>query len=126
FVVVVVGGLGSIGGAFLAALLIAEIKSFCIGIGDVTWLVHVFSFSKLTLVVEFIVMAVVLVLRPWGLLGRQQSVPRSAGPAEAPSPLPSPAAVRALLALVAVLALVPVFFTGYALVLLIDIMVFAL
>ena len=126
FVVVVVGGLGSIGGAFLAALLIAEIKSFCIGIGDVTWLGHVFSFSKLTLVVEFIVMAVVLVIRPWGLLGRRQSLPRSAGPAEAPLTLPSSSALRALLALLAALALVPVFFSGYTLVLLIDIMVFAL
>ncbi len=46
FVVVVVGGLGSISGAFLAALLIAEIKAFCIGIGDVTWLGHrVFLFQ---------------------------------------------------------------------------------
>ena len=34
-----------------------------------------FSFSKLTLVVEFIVMAIVLVLRPWGLLGRPQGDP---------------------------------------------------
>jgi len=126
FVVVVVGGLGSIGGAFLAALLIAEIKAFCIGIGDVTWLGHVFSFSKLTLVVEFIVMAVVLVIRPWGLLGRQQAAARSAAPAEAPLALPSSTQARALLALVAALALVPVFFSGYALVLLIDIMVFAL
>ena len=33
FVVVVVGGLGSIPGAFLAALLIGEIKAFCIGLG---------------------------------------------------------------------------------------------
>ena len=126
FVVVVVGGLGSIGGAFLAALLIAEIKAFCIGIGDVTWLGHVFSFSKLTLVVEFIVMAVVLVIRPWGLLGRPQSLPRNSGAAEAPLALPSPAAVRALVAMLAALALVPAFFSGYALVLLIDIMVFAL
>ena len=126
FVVVVVGGLGSISGAFLAALLIAEIKAFCIGIGDVTWFGHVLSFSKLTLVVEFIVMAVVLVIRPWGLLGRQQSVPRSAGAAEEPLVLPSPTAVRALVALLAALALVPVFFSGYALVLLIDVMVFAL
>ena len=70
FVVVVVGGLGSIPGAFLAALLIGEIKSFCIGLGNVDLFGVPFSFSKLTLVVEFIVMAVVLVLRPWGLLGK--------------------------------------------------------
>jgi len=63
FVVVVIGGLGSIPGAFVAALLIGVIKAFCVGLG----------YSKLTLVVEFIVMAVVLVLRPWGLLGRAQA-----------------------------------------------------
>ena len=36
FVVVVVGGMGSIPGAFLAALLIAEIKALCIALGDVS------------------------------------------------------------------------------------------
>ncbi|MFP3649200.1 ABC transporter permease subunit, partial [Paraburkholderia sp. SIMBA_054] len=36
FVVVVVGGMGSIPGAFVAALIIAEIKALCIGIGHVT------------------------------------------------------------------------------------------
>ena len=111
FVVVVVGGLGSIPGAFLAALLIAEIKAFCIGLG----------YSKLTLVAEFIVMAVVLVLRPWGLLGRR--------PAEARTPI-APAMdlgwSKAMLGVVVALALVAVFSTGYALVLLTDVLVFAL
>ena len=37
FVVTVVGGLGSIGGAFLAAILIGVAKAFCIGIGTVHW-----------------------------------------------------------------------------------------
>ena len=38
FVVVVVGGMGSIPGAFLAALLIAEIKALCIALGiDLVW-----------------------------------------------------------------------------------------
>jgi branched-chain amino acid transport system permease protein len=111
FVVVVVGGLGSIPGAFLAALLIAEIKAFCIGLG----------YSKLTLVAEFIVMAVVLVLRPWGLLGRR--------PAEARGSLSAAldfGGRTILVSLVVVLALVPVFSGGYALVLLTDVLVFAL
>ena len=50
-----------------------------------------FSFSKLTLVVEFLVMAVVLVVRPWGLLGKPQAPSRNIGcrrsaaaPADAP------------------------------------------
>ena len=77
FVVVVVGGMGSIPGAFLAALLIGEIKAFCIGLGTVEFLGHSFSFSKLTLVAEFIVMAIVLVLRPWGLLGKPWAIQRT-------------------------------------------------
>jgi branched-chain amino acid transport system permease protein len=84
FVVVVVGGMGSIPGAYVAALLIAEIKAICIGIGSVEWFGIAFSFSKLTLVVEFLVMAVVLVLRPWGLMGKPQATSRNSAPAEAP------------------------------------------
>jgi len=84
FVVVVVGGMGSIPGAYVAALLIAEIKAICIGIGNVELFGIVFSFSKLTLVVEFLVMAVVLVVRPWGLMGKPQAVSRNSAPAEAP------------------------------------------
>ena len=70
FVVVVVGGMGSIPGAFVAALLIAEIKALCIGIGHVSIGGIDFSLSRFTLVAEFVVMAVVLVVRPWGLFGR--------------------------------------------------------
>ena len=84
FVVVVVGGMGSIPGAYVAALLIAEIKAVCVGLGTVDVGGFSFSFSKLTLVVEFLVMAVVLVVRPWGLLGKPQAVSRNSAPAEAP------------------------------------------
>jgi len=126
FVVVVVGGLGSISGAFLAALLISEIKAFCIGIGDVTLAGQVFSFSKLTLVVEFVVMAVVLVARPWGLLGRMPVQARGAGEAERPLVPPRRAALIALGAVTAGLALAPLFAAGYTLILLTDVLVFAL
>jgi branched-chain amino acid transport system permease protein len=86
FVVVVVGGMGSITGAFLAALIVAEVKALCIGIG----MVHfggglTVNFSKLTLVAEFLVMAVVLIARPYGLLGRPQ--PATRNPAEIEDPL---------------------------------------
>ncbi len=84
FVVVVVGGMGSIPGAFLAALIIAEIKALCIALGQVSLFGIVISFPKFTLVAEFAVMAIVLVLRPWGLLGKPQSSVRSAGQIEAP------------------------------------------
>ena len=84
FVVVVVGGMGSIPGAYVAALLIAEIKALCIGIGNVELFGIAFSFSKLTLVAEFLVMAVVLVVRPWGLFGRPQGTSRNSAPPEEP------------------------------------------
>jgi branched-chain amino acid transport system permease protein len=84
FVVVVVGGMGSIPGAYIAALLIAEINAMCVGIGTVEVFGMSLAFSKLTLVAEFIVMAIVLVLRPWGLLGRPQTASRHAGEIEQP------------------------------------------
>jgi len=126
FVVVVVGGMGSIPGAFLAALLIAEIKAFCIGIGDVTWLGVDLSFSKLTLVVEFIVMAVVLVLRPWGLLGRAMAATRGTAAPEDPLRLPSKKLLVSGSALVFALAVLPALADPYTLILLGDILVFAL
>ncbi|WP_309682960.1 ABC transporter permease [Polaromonas sp.] len=58
FVVVVTGGLGSIGGAFVAALLIGLVHAFGIGV-----------FPQATLVIVFLTMAGVLVLRPQGLSG---------------------------------------------------------
>jgi branched-chain amino acid transport system permease protein len=123
FVVVVVGGMGSIPGAFLAALIISEAKAICIGMGDVSIGGFVFSFSKLTLVVEFIVMAIVLVVRPWGLMGRPQAIQRQPGDIEAPlRPVPLWAAAAAL----ALLALLPLVADRYTLVLLIDVFAFAL
>jgi branched-chain amino acid transport system permease protein len=110
FVVVVVGGLGSLPGAFLAALLIGEIKAFCIGLG----------YSKVTLVTEFLVMAAVLVLRPWGLLGRPLAAVRAAETA------PVHSVPGAMPLVVGVLAFVPLVSDGYILVLLTDVLVFAL
>jgi branched-chain amino acid transport system permease protein len=116
FVVVVVGGLGSIPGAFLAALLIGVIKAFCFALG----------FSKLTLAVEFIVMAVVLVLRPWGLLGRPIAEPRGPGSMQTPFRVPSRGFLVVVCAAFGALALAPLVSQGYLLVLLTDLLVFAL
>ncbi|MFN6359539.1 MAG: ABC transporter permease [Burkholderiales bacterium] len=88
FVVVVVGGLGSIPGAFLASLFIGVTKALCAWAGTL----HVFgielAMSKLTLVVEFIIMALVLMIRPWGLMGKALTSPRLLHrPETAPAPL---------------------------------------
>ena len=64
FVVTVVGGMGSVAGAFLAALLIGQLQAF-----------GILVFPKITLVLVFLLMALVLVLRPWGLLGRPETGP---------------------------------------------------
>ena len=128
FVVVVVGGMGSIPGAYVAALLIAEIKALCVGIGSVHWFGVDFSFSKLTLVAEFGVMAVVLIWRPWGLLGRPQAATRNTAAVEPPlRPASRPLLVAAAVLLVALL-LLPVLSAGnpYTTVLAIDLLTAAL
>jgi branched-chain amino acid transport system permease protein len=128
FVVVVVGGMGSIPGAYVAALLIAELKAICIWLG----LVDVFgvsvSFSKLTLVVEFLVMAAVLVVRPLGLMGRPQGASRHGGAAEAPLRPPGRLFVLGGIGLVLALVALPPMTSDspYMTVLVIDLMVAAL
>ncbi|MGE0152319.1 MAG: ABC transporter permease [Reyranellaceae bacterium] len=126
FVVVVVGGMGSIPGAFLAAFIISVVKAFCTGIGDVTILGIDVSFSRLTLVVEFIIMAIVLIVRPWGLLGRPQGVMRAPGLVEPPLPRIDRRFLLIAGAVVCLLAALPALGDAYLLVLLIDILIFAL
>ncbi len=129
FVVVVVGGMGSLPGAYVAALLIAEIKAVCIWLGVVDVFGIEVSFSKLTLVVDFLVMAVVLVWRPWGLFGRPQAVVRQgSGMHEEPLKSGGPASLAAAAVFALALAAVP-FFTvdsPYTIVLLIDLFIAAL
>jgi branched-chain amino acid transport system permease protein len=60
FIVTVIGGMGSIAGALIAALLIGFVRSF----GSV-------GFPLFTEGLIFLIMIAVLVLRPQGLLGRQ-------------------------------------------------------
>ncbi|MBS3020592.1 hypothetical protein DJFAAGMI_03354 [Comamonas sp. PE63] len=131
FVVVVVGGMGSIPGAFMAALLVAELKAVCIWLGVQEIAGFELSFSKLTLVVEFLVMAVVLIWRPWGLLGKPQALARSAGEPEQPLRRSGRGATAAWLGLLSALVLLPLTAGAaeggsYATVLLADIFVAAL
>ena len=125
FVVVVVGGMGSITGAYLAAVIIAEVKALCIGIGVVDFGLFTLNFSKLTLVAEFLVMAVVLIARPYGLLGRDQGLVR--GLAEQEDPLrPATPTVKVLgAAVLAVLICLPLIATSspYLLVLGTDVLI---
>ena len=59
FVVVVIGGLGSFWGTFLGSLVYGQVLSF-----------GILFFPRFSIFSVFALMAAVLILRPWGLLGR--------------------------------------------------------
>ncbi len=128
FVVVVIGGLGSIPGAYVAALLLGLIKALCIGLGTVDFGGWSFSFSKLTLVAEFVLMALVLVLRPWGLLGRAATT--APAPALAEQPLRAAGRAQRGLTAIGLLVLLALPWWGaawpYATVLGVDLLIAAL
>jgi len=125
FVVTVVGGLGSIPGAFAAALIIGLVKALCIALGTVTLDGITFAFPKLTLVAEFIVMAIVLALKPQGLLGRATPLPPTTAVPEQRALVVPPRARDARVALVVLvaLALLPLLRDDYAMVIATDILI---
>ena len=61
FVVIVVGGFGSLFGAFIASLMIGELQSL-----GILWI------PRLALVFQFLLMALVLIIRPTGLFGEKE------------------------------------------------------
>lgn len=126
FVVTVVGGLGSIPGAYVAAVIVSVAKAWCIGIGDVTIAGIGLSFSKLTLVAEFLVMAIVLVIRPWGLFGREPPLARTSSATMLPLAPPGRHAPKVAVAGLCLLFLLPLVADRFALVLMTDVAVFAL
>ena len=117
FVVVVIGGMGSVTGAFLAALLVGLLSAFGILI-----------FPQLTLVLTFAVMAVVLMVRPYGLLGKPEVAQRGSAAQLADLPLrPAPGSLRvAAMVLLLVLALLPAFAGDYSQLLVTEILILAL
>jgi ABC-type branched-subunit amino acid transport system permease subunit len=125
FVVVVVGGMGSITGAYLAAVIIAEVKALCIGMGIVHFAGMSVNFSKMTLVAEFLVMAVVLIARPYGLLGREQGTVRSVADPEEPIRAATTATKIAGLVALVVLVCLPLIASNspYTLVLGVDVLI---
>lgn len=61
FVVVVIGGMGSLPGALAGALLVGQANAF-----------GTLAFPSLAIVVPFVVMTILLVVRPQGLLGKPE------------------------------------------------------
>lgn len=115
FVVVVVGGLGSVTGALWAAFLIGLLHAF-----GTWWL------PQSTLVLIFVVMAAVLIVRPYGLLGRPPAPHGARALAHAPFvPLSKYWRSFAVLAVAAAAAL-PALIGDYAIVIATEIAIAAL
>jgi branched-chain amino acid transport system permease protein len=115
FVVVVIGGMGSVWGALLASVLIGVLGAF-----------GVLVLPRISIVLIFVVMAVVLIVRPWGLLGRPEGPARAAGGAaalEAPAWRLRPAWG---LGLVGALLVAPAVLPTFYVILLVEMLAFAL
>ncbi|KAA0916275.1 ABC transporter permease [Aquicoccus porphyridii] len=112
FVVVVIGGMGSVSGAFVAAVLISVLNAFA-----------VLVFPQISIVLPFVVMAVVLIVRPYGLFGKEGSGHGAPTEPEQPLRLLSSRATLVLMALVFALAASPVMVSDFASILLVDVMV---
>jgi branched-chain amino acid transport system permease protein len=61
FVVVVIGGMGSVVGALVGSLLVGAVNA-----------IGLLAFPGLAVVLTFALMALVLIVRPWGLFGAQE------------------------------------------------------
>ena len=114
FVVVVIGGLGSVFGAFLAAVLIAQVNAF-----------GILVFPEITLFAAFAVMAIVLVVRPQGFFGRTSRSHSDRIEIQPPATLGRFGPVAGVGIVVSALVL-PFIAEEFAVVLATDIMVFAI
>lgn len=127
FVVVVVGGMGSVPGAYLAALLIAELQAFMLLAPPFQLFGVEIALAKMTLIPSFLVMAAVLVVRPYGLLGRTPGQPRAVAGLVEPLVTATPRPLKHLaLAVLALAIVLPAFVGDYALSVLIELAIFVL
>ncbi len=117
FVVVVIGGMGSLPGAYLAAIIISVLNVF-----GVTYL------PQSTLVLMFVVMIVVLMIRPYGLFGREEVAGEHGQVGEPERPIkPASPKVRGIIVTgLCALALLPVVGSIYSLVFVTDMLIFCL
>ncbi|TPW30618.1 ABC transporter permease [Pararhizobium mangrovi] len=117
FVVVVIGGMGSIFGAFMASVLISELQVFGVQL-----------LPQSTLVLMFVVMAIILVVRPQGLFGRPDAAVYQGNSAMVPKPLKPLGLAGKLVgaAILAFLAFIPFYGDNFLVFLFSDIIIFCL
>lgn len=61
FIIVVIGGLGSLSGAFLGSIILGLLNAF-----------GIYIIPKLAVAFGFMLMIVILIIRPWGLMGKPE------------------------------------------------------
>ena len=61
FIIVVIGGLGSLSGAFIGALILGLLNAF-----------GIYIIPRLAVAFGFILMIIILTFRPWGLMGKPE------------------------------------------------------
>jgi len=61
FIIVVIGGLGSLPGAFIGAIILGLVTAF-----------GIYIIPKLAVAFAFMLMIVILIIRPWGLMGKPE------------------------------------------------------
>jgi branched-chain amino acid transport system permease protein len=89
FVVVVVGGMGSLAGAFLASILIGVLQTFAVAIDQSTasllnalglnvtpetfgWELLSLSVAQIAPILPYLLLVLILIFRPKGLLGKRE------------------------------------------------------
>ncbi len=112
FVVVVIGGMGSIVGALVAAVLIGEMSALGVA-----------YFPQLNLVLMFLVMAAVLAVRPSGLFGKPEALTRPHEFSDEPPLRPiNLSLISAAAIILTILALAPSILGTYGLSVTVDVM----
>ena len=112
FVVVVIGGMGSVTGAFVAALLIGEMQAFGIVL-----------LPQATLVLVFVTMAAVLIVRPQGLFGQPAAAADSGREGHGPIRPAGRATHMALISLVIAAIVAPLVLGAYPISILTEAMI---
>lgn len=116
FVVIVIGGLGSLRGTVLSAIIVGLVRAFGILI-----------FPEITLVLLFLIMAIVLIFKPHGLFGKAEDSVIASSQLASGALCPAPKWGRTLAVVIAAgLLALPLFVGDYGLVLTSEIMIWAL
>jgi len=115
-VVIVIGGMGSLRGTLMASVIVGVVRAF-----------GIMLFPEITLVLLFLIMAVVLIFKPYGLAGTEEDITVEKAQIAEGALRPAPHWTRRVFIGLGVLALLLPFMVGdFGLILVCEIMIWAL